>query len=211
VDRSFLDLHGKIRDYSLLDELRLYELWQLADQVGHLHGDVIEVGCWRGGAGCMIAKRIAQRQDDATVFLCDTFAGVVKASERDSAYRGGEHADSDVAIVEDLARSVGATNVQVLKGMFPEATGSQVDKRQFKFVHIDVDVYQGAKDAFEWLVPRLLIGSIVVFDDYGSSQTSGIRSFIDELHGSEDFAIVRNINGQATAVRRTLSAASPRP
>lgn len=202
VDQQFLDVYEAVRENSLLDDLRLYELWQLSDQVGHLNGDVIEVGCWRGGAGCLIAKRIAERQKEARVFLCDTFAGVVKAGGRDDAYRGGEHADSDERLVEDLARRLGLSNVNILKGMFPEDTGERVSGRKFKFAHIDVDVYQGAKDAFEWLVPRLLAGSIVVFDDYGSSQTNGVRLFIDELHGSEDFAVVRNVNGQAVAVRR---------
>lgn len=202
VDKSFLDVYTDVRDNTLLDELRMYELWQLADQVRHLDGDAIEIGCWRGGAGCLVAKRIFEAQKDSTVFLCDTFSGVVKASGRDSAYRGGEHGDSDVALVEDLARRLGLSNIVILKGMFPEDTGEQVADRKFKFAHIDVDVYQGARDAFDWLMPRLLVGAIVVFDDYGSSQTNGIRSFIDELHGSPDFAIIRNVNGQATAVRR---------
>ena len=202
ADSAFLAVYGQIRDNSLLDEMRLYELWQLADQVGHLQGDFIEVGCWRGGAGCLVAKRIAQRQPDSKVFLCDTFAGVVKATERDSQYRGGEHSDSDMSIVADLAKRLGV-EANILKGMFPEDTGHNVDDRLFKFVHIDVDVYQGAKDSFEWLIPRLHLGAIIVFDDYGSSQTDGIRTFIDELHGHPDFAVILNFNGQAVVVRRS--------
>jgi hypothetical protein len=48
----------------------------------------------------------------------------------------------------------------------------------------------------------------VVFDDYGSSQTSGVRAFIDELH-EPDFAVVRNMNGQAVAIRRAATTPAP--
>ncbi len=207
VDDEFKAVAATVRHATLLDEMRLYELWQLADQVGHLSGDAIEVGCWRGGAGVMIAKRIAARRPEATMFLCDTFTGVVKAGAEDSIYRGGEHGDADYAAVMEVAGRVGASNVDVLTGVFPDETGDRVEDRDFKFAHIDVDVYEGARDSFQWLLPRLSVGGIVVFDDYGSTATDGIRSFVDQLHGHPDVAIVRNFNGQAVAVRR--SAATP--
>jgi O-methyltransferase len=98
--------------------------------------------------------------------------------------------------------------VRVLRGIFPEETGDSVADRVFKFAHIDVDVYQGSRDTFDWLRPRLLVGSVVVFDDYGSSQTSGVRAFVDELH-DPDFVVVRNMNGQAEAIRRAATGPAP--
>ena len=59
VDQRFREVVEQIRANTLLDEMRLHELWQLAGQVGGLSGDAIEVGCWRGGAGCLAAGRIA--------------------------------------------------------------------------------------------------------------------------------------------------------
>jgi O-methyltransferase len=210
VDAEFRATLKEIGGHTLLDEMRLHELWQLADQVGHLWGDGIEIGCWRGGAGCLIARRLASRRPNATMFLCDTFAGVVKAGDRDREYRGGEHDDAGESTVLELARSMGLKNVEVLVGIFPEDTGSQVEDRTFTFAHIDVDVYDGARDAFHWLLPRLAVGGIVVFDDYGSTATRGIRLLVDELHGHPDLAIVRNLNGQAVAVRRAATTPAPR-
>jgi hypothetical protein len=43
----------------------------------------------------------------------------------------------------------------------------------------------------------------------GSTATEGIRTFIDELHGHPDVAIVRNLNGQAVAVRRAATTPAP--
>lgn len=209
VDEEYREIAASVSLHTLLDPMRLYELWQLADQVGHLDGDAIEVGCWRGGAGCLIAHRLAARRPDTNMFLCDTFSGVVKAGAQDRVYRGGEHDDADETVVLDLVRSLGLKNVEVLVGMFPEDTGWQVDGRTFAFAHIDVDVYEGARDAFNWLLPRLLVGGIVVFDDYGSTSTDGMRLFIDEIQGHPDVALVRNLNGQAVAVRRAAMTPAP--
>ncbi len=209
VDEGFRAMLGSMAACTLLDDMRLYELWQLSDQVGDLRGDAIEIGCWRGGAGCLVAHRLAQRQPGTPMFLCDTFAGVVKAGARDSVYVGGEHDDADEATVRALAARLGLTNVDVLVGIFPDDTGEAVSDRTFKFAHIDVDVYEGARDSFSWLLPRLVLGGIVVFDDYGSSTTDGIRTVIDELHGHPDVALVRNLNGQAVAVRRRLTTPGP--
>jgi O-methyltransferase len=212
VDSEFRSVLARVAGQTLMDEMRLYEIWQLAGQVGYLSGDAIEIGCWQGGTGCMMSIRIAQMAPTATVFLCDTFSGVVKAGPRDLIYRGGEHADASQHLVEGLANQLGLQQVQVLAGMFPEETGKLLDGRMFKFAHIDVDVYRSAKDSFEWLLPRLVDGAIVVFDDYGFASTDGIRNFIDELQGRPEVAIMRNLNGQATLVKRaTPSGTSAAP
>ena len=152
VDREFQSVFEIIKDSTLLDEMRLYELWRLAGQVGHIEGDAIEVGSWRGGAGGLIARRIADRLSSAHTYLCDTFTGVVKAGANDPTYRGGEHADSSPDMVRSLADQLKLRTVEVLAGIFPDDTGDQVQERRFKFVHMDLDVYQGSRDAFEWLL-----------------------------------------------------------
>lgn len=202
TDRPFNELLQIIAPYTLLDKMRLYELWQLANQVQHLQGHVIEVGCWRGGAGCLLAHRIAQDSSETTVFLCDTFCGIVKVNDHDSFYQGKELSNTSESIVACLANRIGAKNITILSGIFPEESGTAIEDNLFKFVHIDVDVYQSARDAFEWLLPKLVDGAIVVFDDYGFASTNGICKFVDELHGRSDIVIIRNLNGQAVIVKR---------
>ena len=52
------------------------------------------MGTWRGGTGALLAKSAMLSGMDEKVYLCDTFKGVVKASEDDSVYVGGEHDDT---------------------------------------------------------------------------------------------------------------------
>ena len=35
--------------------------------------------------------------------------------------------------------------------------------KKFRMAHIDVDIYQGAKETFHWLWPRLLPPPLVIF------------------------------------------------
>jgi O-methyltransferase len=91
ADADFDSVYSLVRANTLLDVYRAYELWQLVAQVRAVPGALVEVGVWRGGSGALIGARAKQCGISRPVYLCDTFAGVVKATELDSAYVGGEH------------------------------------------------------------------------------------------------------------------------
>lgn len=201
-DANFRQIFDVIRNHTLVDEYRCHELWQLCGQLDALEpGDLLEVGVWRGGTGCLIARRCATATS-STVFLCDTFTGVVKAGNEDSAYVGGEHADTSREIVANLVRQLGLTNVKILQGIFPDATGSEIAERRFRLCHIDVDVYESAAQTFEWVWPRLVRGGLVVFDDYGFYSCGGVTRFVDQMRGKADRLVIYNVNGHAIVVKR---------
>ena len=74
-----------------MDIYRRFELWELAKQANTIPGNFLEVGVWRGGTACLLTK--ASNESRKTVYLADTFLGVVKANVRDGWYTGGEHSD----------------------------------------------------------------------------------------------------------------------
>jgi O-methyltransferase len=98
ADLSFNQIYDLIGQHTLVDQYRCYELWRLAGRIKYLPGDAVEVGVWRGGTGCLIAKRIQSFDPNRKVYLCDTFCGVVGASDKDTQYRGGEHPDTSIEI-----------------------------------------------------------------------------------------------------------------
>ena len=200
-DREFVDTFTRVRDNSLVDVYRAYELWSLVTEVADLPGDILEVGVWRGGTGCLMADRARRLAADCTVYLCDTFEGVVKAGEHDNTYAGGEHANTSSATVEALRDSLGLTNIEVLTGIFPDDTGDKIEHNSFRLCHIDVDVYESAKGVFEWVWPRLAPGGIVVFDDYGFVECVGITRFANEQRLGADRRFVHNLNGHAVFVK----------
>ena len=196
ADFEFMNIYEKIKLFTLVDIYRCYELWSIAKQTENIDGDILEVGVWRGGTGAIIAKAAQSKK----VFLADTFSGVVKTSTKDPSYSGGEHSDTSIQLVENLMTSLDLKNISLLQGIFPDTTGDLFTEK-IALLHCDVDVYESAKDIVEWALPKLSIGSVIVFDDYGFSSCEGITEFCDELRHNKNFKFIHNINGHAIFIR----------
>ena len=202
TDQEFLTARSKIADLTIVDRMRGYELWRLARQLKDVPGDIIEVGAWKGGTGLLLAQAALSLETACNVFLCDTFKGMVNASDRDPRYRGAELADCSADEVRERAASLNLKNVIVLEGIFPEETGSQVASRRFRLGHIDVDVYLSAKRSFDAIWRHLSPGGVVVFDDYGFVDCAGVTNFVnEEIVGRSDRLMIYNLNGHAVVVK----------
>ncbi|MEW5904764.1 MAG: TylF/MycF/NovP-related O-methyltransferase [Pseudomonadota bacterium] len=201
-DADFKAIYEAVRQHTLVDIFRLHELYALTRQLGKLpEGDILEVGVWRGGSGALLAHTAKQCGLSSQVFLADTFLGVVKAGEKDSKYTGGEHADTSIETVQTLFRGLGLERYEILQGIFPEQTGDSIADRKFRLCHIDVDVYNSAKDVNEWVWPRLVPGGLVVYDDYGFEPCVGVTRYVNEQFDLADRLVLHNLNGHALVVK----------
>lgn len=202
ADQDFLAAWRTVRDHTLVDLPRLYGLWEL---VGQLHrgssGVLLEVGAWRGGSAALMALRLRSCNDQRRVYVADTFSGVVKAGERDSYYRGGEHADTSLDTVQGFLDDLALHQCRVLPGVFPDETGSAIVEPHVAFCHIDVDVYQSARDVFYWAWERMAPGGIAVLDDYGFHGCDGVTDLVHELRNRTDLVCVPGRGGHAVMVR----------
>lgn len=195
-DTAFQSVYQNIKENTLVDEYRCFIIWDVVHQLRKIEGDLIEVGVWKGGTSALIS--CCNKGAKGKMFLADTFSGVVKPSEKDTLYRGGEHADTSIEVVEKLFYDLGISlsEEQILKGVFPEDTGYRLPKK-IKFVHIDVDTYQSAKDAFNFLERLMVPGGVMVFDDYGIWGCEGITLFLNEVKNSDKrFHMMYNLSGQ---------------
>lgn len=202
TDEAFNSLLEEVKEHTLITEVyRFYELWQLAHQVGPLEGDFVEVGVWRGGSGALIATALNEYDHPCQTFLCDTFEGVALAGKEDSTYKGGEHDDTSPEVVQELFEKMGLSNYHVVQGIFPVDTADQVKTSKVKFCHIDVDVYQSAKETTEWVWDKLVIGGIIVYDDYGFRGVEGVTKYVESLRNDADKIIIHNLNGHAIIIK----------
>lgn len=201
-DPDFKRLADAVKEHTMVDVFRLHELYSLVRQLGKLpKGDILEVGVWRGGSGALMAGTAVQYGLDCKVFLADTFQGVVKAGGKDTKYTGGEHADTSVPTVEQLIQQLGLKNCELLQGVFPEQGGPRIGNRKFRLCHIDVDVYNSARDVNEWVWPRLVPGGVVVYDDYGFEPCIGVTRYVNEQYGLPDRLVLHNLNGHAVVIK----------
>jgi O-methyltransferase len=70
-------------------------------------------------------------------------------------------------------------------------------------VHIDVDVYQSAREVLEWSWPRLSVGGVVIWDDYGSFECEGVAQLGRELFALQTphARLVHNVNGHLVLIK----------
>lgn len=200
---KFMKIYEKIKEFTLVDLYRCFELWSLLNQTKKcISGDILEVGVYKGGTGALLASATEYAQIQSDIFLCDTFKGVVKTGSKDNIYKGGEHSDTSVSEVENLINCLNLKNVQIVKGIFPDEVLERFTGKKYRFVHIDVDSYQSAKDVFNYVWQAMEIGGIVVFDDYGFAETKGVAIMLEEIHNSiQDGIFVGNINGHGIFIK----------
>lgn len=200
---SFQEIYCKCKSNTLVDIYKSYELWSLVYESSKcLDGNLLEVGVWRGGSGALICKAAEYAGICNKVFLCDTFTGVVKCSEHDNYYNGNEHNDTSVHIVQDLIRQLKISNSEICQGIFPDDMYQLFEFKRYRFVHIDVDTYNSAKDIFEFIWKKVVLGGIVVFDDYGHITTKGVTELLDTIEMSIDDGIFcRNMNGHGYFIK----------
>lgn len=205
VDKEFQKLYNTIKTHTLIDIYQCYELWELVKESAKLKtGAYIEIGVWRGGSAGIITRTLKDLKVKETVYLCDTFVGVVKADEtKDSTFVGGEHSDTSEKIVNNLLKKkLKVSNYKLLKGIFPEETEKLIPKKEkFRYCHVDVDTYQSAKDIHEWIWDKMVIGGMIIHDDYGFVRCDGITRLVDEERLKDDRLVIFNTNGHAIIIK----------
>lgn len=204
-DIVFNDFQVKIKDFTLVDLNKQYLAFSYVKQICKLNvkGDYLEIGVWRGGLSALIGMTFKKYSDiNRELYLADTYSGMPKTVVEDNFYKGGELSDTSLETVAGLMKSCGLTNAHLLKGYFPDDTKHMVRAESLALVHIDVDIYESAKNAFMWAWPKVAINGMIVFDDYGYSSTEGVTNFVDDYVSSlPDAIVIFNMGGQAIAIK----------
>ena len=193
------------QSYTLVDIHRIFSIYQCLESVRNIEGDCIEVGVYKGGTA-VFTRAVLDQQDQASkLFLYDTFEGVVRAGTEDPCYVGGEHADTSIEGVRKLFESLDLyNNVQIVPGIFPDSVISSNTKdssfNKIKFAHLDVDVYQGTLQSFNYIYPFMVKSGIVLVDDYATQGLEGVTKAVEEIKSNYDVSLFHMFNGQAMIV-----------
>jgi hypothetical protein len=150
-----------------------------------VHGDICEVGCWRGLSTHQIAQEAREANEPVTLHVFDSFQGLSEYSQKDQpsgVYIDIERTRCQFACPLDQVKENLAEFdfIKFYPGWVPDRF-PEVSDLTFSFVHIDVDLYQPTRDSFAFFYPRLAENGIMAFDDYGSPQFPGAKLAIDEV------------------------------
>lgn len=140
-------------------------------------GDYAEFGVYQGKTFAHAYKWMAPHFPEMRYFAFDSFEGLPALQGVDatdgysSGFYEGEFAASEEILIEQLKQSnVDLSHVEIVKGWFDhsltEATAQahQIDK--FAAVWIDCDLYESTVPVLNFIMQRLSVGSIIIFDDW---------------------------------------------
>lgn len=143
-------------------------------------GAVAELGVFRGD----FAKYINHTFKEDEFFLLDTFEGFdkrdCKAENQNnfSKANGGDFSSTSLELVK--SKMPFAEKCHFIKGYFPETAIAIPQDTQFKFVNLDVDLYQPILSGLEFFYPRLSGGGVILIDDYFHPYYTGVKKAVDE-------------------------------
>lgn len=133
-------------------------------------GCFVEIGVYKGGTAWHLAQ-LAQEQG-RDIYLFDTFTGIPYKGQYDPITVGTFNETS----VEEVRTAIPYANI--VQGIFPQSATS-IELQKVAFAHLDCDQYQSIKEAAQFLMPLMVKGGIMWFDDYGCLE--GANMAVDEL------------------------------
>ena len=202
-DKKFQKTLKQIKKNTKLDHYRLYSLWELIEEISNLNGDIIEIGTWRGGSGCLIAKKINLLNLKSKIYLFDSFTGVKKVTKKDHDYlKKNQYADASKKTVIELIKKMNLKNTEVIKGIFPDDFKKKFRNKKFAFCHLDLDSYESTKGCYNWVWNKMVKNGIIVFDDYGYHIAEGVTSFVNKIKKNNDNFFFYNLTGQAIIIKK---------
>ncbi|MCB1801869.1 MAG: class I SAM-dependent methyltransferase [Gammaproteobacteria bacterium] len=198
-DRKFFADYRRLTPNSYSED-RKYTLRELVRFTCDLDGDMAECGCFEGATAWFMADECP----GTPLHLFDSFEGLSEPDRNDKPEGDElfEWAKGDLSASEEKVRRnlAGFDNVSYYKGWIPTRFDDVADRR-FRFVHLDVDLYQPTLDSLEFFYPRMVEGGVILLDDYGFTSCPGAKKATDEFFASRPEHVLHLPTGQGFAIK----------
>jgi hypothetical protein len=197
-DDQFWQLHAQmLRDQRGNQFVReRYNLWTLARQVKSLPGAYAEAGVYDGGS----ARILCEAKGEDHLHLFDTFGGMPEIDTKvDPFFYTGQFADTSRQKVADYLAAF--PNIHFHQGFFPDSAADVPADRQFKFAHLDMDIYRSTLDGLRYFYPRLVRKGIIISHDYGNLTAPGVKQAFDEFLAEVDEPLVQLWDTQCVLIK----------
>jgi O-methyltransferase len=168
----------------LMDDAAALQILLCVRAVRHLDGEMAEAGVLKGGS----ARLICEAKGEVPLHLFDVFETLQSANAPAStggaelrAHFGAVHG-ARIQVERLLAHYGG---VHLHPGVFPTSAAGLEDLK-FSFIHLDLDLTESTRAALEFFHPRLMVGGILIGDDYNDAAVRDVfatyfRDFRDTL------------------------------
>lgn len=188
LDDGFRELSQRVTAATMTSTERMHALYQAINYASDadVGGDIVECGVWRGGSSMLSALTLLARGDTSrTLWLYDTFEGMVAPGELDVTFDGvsartlletqertaGAVNDWCVAPIEEVRANMDATGyprerVRLVEGNVEDTIPAEVPDT-IAVLRLDTDWFESTWHELVHLYPRLVSGGVLIVDDYG--------------------------------------------
>jgi hypothetical protein len=199
VDDHFWELVNRVHDYTELPTAVLFNLYSAVRYVAaaEIPGDIIECGVHMGGSIMMMELALleVEKSTSRKIFALDTFTGFVRRTEgldvdlrsRADVCHPEEGADYTQGAIENM-KSIAFNGLHVVKGCVL-TTIPTLDIEKIALLRLDTDTYDTTKFELEQLYDRVVVGGVVIVDDYG--YTVGCKKAVDDFVASRKILLQR--------------------
>lgn len=199
-----INIIKKTIDHTMTSPERMEALIHAVDYVvdNRIEGDIVECGVWRGGSMMATALALIEKQSlEKELYLFDTYEGMPAATDADISITGERAVEiqaitpqwvyAPLEIVKDAMLSTGypAKKINYVKGMV-ENTIPKNAPSKICLLRLDTDWYESTRHELIHLFPRLVVGGVLIVDDYGHWQ--GAKKAVDEYIRENNVKILLN-------------------
>lgn len=179
--------------------------WAIRRAVREIEGDLVECGVWKGMtsyAGILYSGWLEDR-NHKTFWLVDSWEGL--DDELLIEGESKEYSDSKKSVYQGVFPAVKNTfseidGIKLIKGFVPDAL-RQVDCRQVSYLHIDMNSAQPELETIKYFWDKLVLGAVVVLDDYGFVSHEVQKRVIDEFCSGRKSEVLSLPTGQGIIIK----------
>ena len=176
---------------------RFLVIYDLLLSVKNLDGDIAELGSWEGANLLFLAKLSKILNLNKKVYCFDWFKGVVDFSDQDGdakenkfgTYKGNKDIIDKSIELYELENIIQFELGDIVKTV-PNFMNKFPDKK-FSFLYYDADVYLPCKVMLENLSNNLVVGGLILFDEYNDPEWPGETKAVNEfLEKNNSFEVI---------------------
>ena len=196
ISNKFLKISKKMKHLTLLDEPRLFTFYYLGNQIKNLKGDILDIGCMKGGVGILLSHINTKGR----VMLFDTFEGFL---DKENLHKDDVFKYEGLNEVKSLINKFRLKRTFAYKKYFPKGINNLKIKK-IKLCHIDVNTYNSTKRRLHFVKDKMVKNGFIVFDHYGIHGVEKVTNFVNKIIKKENkkFTFTLNYFGQCILIRR---------
>ncbi|MFH1311423.1 MAG: TylF/MycF/NovP-related O-methyltransferase [Nanoarchaeota archaeon] len=170
--------------------------------LGKIDGDYAEFGVYEGHS-FIAAYKFAEffGIKNMNFWAFDSFEGLpeIKGIDKEAIWKRGEYSCSLEDFMKNLkGNGIDLNKVFAVKGFYSETLKKKHKIKKLAVAYIDCDLYESAKEVFEFIEPYLQEGTIIHFDDWnafkGNPNKGEQKAFYDFVKKCKKFKFIEYYN-----------------